>query len=270
MSARARRTQHRRRGAGAAAAALAALAVALLTLLALAAVPAGAARPNSQPVFFVESTDLHVSEEWRQQDPGHPRRCATWVLAEGRSNLGVAQHAPRKLTLAPTFGGGFVGTLGGSDSAASELRRTARYRHHLRPDVEGCSPCGPLSEYGQCTGGRPDVVDSAKCSPGRGQGLVTLWLTGGTLTVSGHPRLERELEGCREIDDAPTGVMGWAIETVRFPGALSVLRRLPIGGRHTFRSEKTRSVRGGCRRLGGVGFRSCVAATAVVVVHRVR
>ncbi len=64
--------------------------------------------------------------------------------------------------------------------------------------------------------------------------------------------------------------MQWRIETVRFAGALKTLLRLPIGGRHTFRSEKTYDRGGGCRRLAGAGFRSCVAATAVVVVHRVR
>ncbi len=111
--------------------AVVAVAAALLALLALAAVPAGAVRVKDDPVYFVESTDPHVSEEWRSQDGGYPRRCANWVLAEGRSNLGAAQHRPRKLTLAPTFGGGAIGTVGGS-------RRRA-----LRAAADGEIPSAP-------------------------------------------------------------------------------------------------------------------------------
>ncbi|HST42282.1 MAG TPA: hypothetical protein VLK58_22375 [Conexibacter sp.] len=247
-------------------------AAAAAAALAACALAAPAAHAADAGTYLVKSIDIHQSEEWRSQATGYPSRCKTWQLAEGRSNLGVAQQGTRTLRVERLpFGGGAVGTFDGSNWGVSELRRTLDWRSHVAPDVDECSPCGPSSEYGRCTNAAPpDEVARPRCAPPRGRGLIVLSLTGAGLTVGAVPNLDRELERCPEPPRAaPQGTMQWKLETVRFKEAPQTLARMRLYREHTFRRETTVDRGGGCRRLRGVGFRSCVAYTVVVVVRRI-
>jgi hypothetical protein len=250
----------------------AALAAGTLGALALSTAPALAVKAADRPVYLIKSIDVHKSEEWRVQSPGYSDTCKSWEIGDGSANLGMTQRGTRRLTLmAPGFGAGVLGNVEGSDWSPAQARRTIRYRSHTPPDTDACGPCGPSSEYGRCTGDAPpDVVVDLRCRPDDSRALLSVWLGPNGLSVGAAPNAERDLGTCEEPPEiAPEGDMQWRLETVTFGGAVRTLLGMRLYGEHTFRRHTEKSVAGGCRRLSGVGERSCVAYTTVVVVRRI-
>lgn len=254
--------------------AAAALAATTLCGLTLGASTAFAVKASDRPVYLIKSVDVHKSEEWRVQDKEFSDRCKSWEIGDGTSNLGMAQEGTRRLTLdALPFSKGIVGVVDGSSFAPAEVRRTVRSRYHSRPDIDACSPCGPRSEFGPCTDAAPpDLVVNLRCSPGRSRGLLNVWMSSRGLTVGASPiNAEKDLARCEEPPaTAPSGAMQWRLESVTFPEAPRVLLGMRLYSEHTFRRHIERAIGNGCRKLSGVGQRSCVAYTTVVVVRRIR
>lgn len=250
--------------------AAAGLAAATLCGLALGSSSALAVSAADRPEYLIKAVNLYQTEDWRSQERGYPGRCASWEFAEGRATLGIAQEGTRRLTLV-SLGrfGGLVGQIGGPSTAPAEARSSFRYRSHVMPLEPPCSPCGPNSEFGPCLDEQvDDVVDEQRCAPAPGLGIVVLGLTGRGLSVGAVPMLQRELGRCPKPTKTITASrMPWRFDTIWFKEAPRRLLQMQISEERTFRREVETGR--GCKRLAGVGERSCLSTTTVVTIRRV-
>lgn len=243
---------------------LAALA-ALALLLTLGAASAAAAPP---PKF---TADLYASltEEQNLEGGGYPDRCDTWT--QGRGTLTYDVESNQSFTIgiveSPVDDSLFV-LIPRQPAWSSDLRRFWKTRSHIGDNVEGCTPCGPLSEYGLCTGSLPDKLDSDQCggpSKKRG-GMLLLTATGRTLAVTGSPG--GDLSRCKAPrDNALPGIVALPRFELRLPGAAQKLLRLKPGKSTTIRRETRR---GACGRLRGPGLRTCSERLVILRVTRLR
>lgn len=243
---------------------LAALA-ALALLLTVGAASAAAAPP---PKFKL---DLYASlvEESNLEQTGYPDRCSTWT--QGRGALTYDIEADRSFDVgiveSPVNDSLFV-LVPRPPVWMSDLRRFWKTRSHVRDNTSDCTPCGPLSEYGLCTGALPDTLDSDQCggpSKKRG-GVLTLTAIGRALVVVGAPG--GDLSRCKAPRDrALPAILAVPRFELRLPGAARKLLRLKVGQRTTIRRETRR---GACGRLRGRGLRTCSERLVIVRATRLR
>ncbi|HEU4658256.1 MAG TPA: hypothetical protein VFR97_12060 [Capillimicrobium sp.] len=124
--------------------ALAAAAVAAAATLATAA-PASAA---ADPVIAVDVIAKHTVV-WDFVEEGYPDDCRNWVKGSGTQTIRVRSDRRERLRLDRAFGKVFLsaerpGTFEGG------VERVGRWKVNVPPNTQPCSPCGPLSEFGEC------------------------------------------------------------------------------------------------------------------------
>lgn len=238
---------------------------ALALLLTLGVASAAAAPP---PKF---KADLYASltEESNLEGTGYPDRCKTWTQGRGTLTYDIESDQSFNLGIveSPLDDSLFV-LVPRQPAWSSDLRRFWKTRSHIGDNTEACSPCGPLSEYGLCTGSLPDKLDSDQCggpSKKRG-GMLTLSAIGRTLLVNGGPG--GSLSRCKTpSDNALPAILAVPSFELRLPGAARRLLKLKPGQSTTIRRETRR---GACGRLRGKGLRTCSERLVILRVTRVR
>lgn len=238
---------------------------ALLLLLALGAASAGAAPPPK----FKATLYASLTEDQNLEEGGYPDRCKTWTQGRGTLTYDVESDQPFNIGIveSPVDDSLFV-LIPRQPAWMSDLRRFWKTRSHVADNTEACSPCGPLSEYGLCTGSLPDRLDSDQCggpSKRRG-GVLTLTAVGRTLLVTGGPG--GSLSRCKTPRDRVLpGILAVPSFELKLPGAARKLLRLKPGQTTKIRRETRR---GACGRLSGRGLRTCSERIVILAVTRLR
>lgn len=238
----------------------------LLPLLLLAAAPARAAVPKTPKAYAFTVKSIELRDAWTEQSRGYPKRCKGWTKGEGLIRQ-TAQQTSSNIEL-DWIGGEWL-TLGDEFKTRGTFERTLEFKGHLAPDQQPCSPCGPLSEYGECRPVIPDQVYRDRCGPRDGSFEMHLSNDGSKLTLFSGMGSMDHLAQCRRIpkdawwvDAGPTSP---DYGPVSAPGAASRLLRMGVGDRKTIRFSGRR---GRCSRLGRRGMHSCSSIAATVIFKR--
>lgn len=240
--------------------------VAVIALLALASAAQAAPPPKYKldvSVNYVERSSL--------EGPGFPDPCKTWTNA--RSMVAFSARSARPVLMGLVRNPVTDSTWGlfprGIEPAA-DTYRSWKYRVHVTPSTEECSPCGPSSEYGLCTGALPDQHDSDDCGAEgeRRRGLIALMVSDAGISVTASPAAD--FSDCR--DPRPgvisLGVGDPKVEELRLPQGTRQLQRMRPGQTRTLR----RTIRRGpkCDRLlRGPGLRRCLEKKVQIRATRV-
>lgn len=150
------------------------------------------------------------------------------------------------------------GQVGSNLQPLTEIYRYWKFRAHYMPETEECSPCGPLSEYGQCSGETFDDRGSDDCGSTEGEvrrGFLTLFVSDKGIFVSAYPRAA--FGSCPEPrqDGLPLGSADPKLERFVIPDGTRQLLRMKVGSSRVIR----RTIRRGqCGKLSGRGLRVCV------------
>ncbi|MDO8188731.1 hypothetical protein Q5424_17755 [Conexibacter sp. JD483] len=244
---------------------LAALA-ALALLLTFGAASAVAAPP---PKF---SVSLYVSsvEESNLEEGGYPDRCKSWT--QGRSTLVYDIEADAPFTLGLVVSGlddSVFALIPRGPVWMNDTRRFWKTRTHVGDNTSECSPCGPLSEYGLCTGALPDRVESDQCGGDRKTrgGALALTVSGSSMIVSGGPMAD--LSRCKAPRNGVVPMFSAQpkFTPMRIPGATKRLLRLKPGQQTRFQQKRRR---GACDRLRGPGLRTCSEQVVIMRAKRLR
>jgi hypothetical protein len=243
--------------------------IALALPLTLGAVSAATAAAAPPPKFEV---DLYVAsvDEANLEESGFPDRCKTWT--QGRSALTYEIEAadPFNLGLVQSpVDDTYFALIPRQPVWENDTRRYWKTRAHVADNTPDCSPCGPLSEYGLCTGALPDQVASDQCGgPGRRRGgALTLTVKGSAFVVAGGPNANLSRCKAPRNPSVPMFSAQPQFAPVRLAGAVTRLLRLKAGQRTTIRHN---SRRGACGRLRGPGLRTCAERLVILRATRLR
>lgn len=142
------------------------------TALGAAAAPAAQALTTTDMTFRVEITGIH-DVQWSYKSLGWPDRCKSWTDGSGTQTIGISTRRPmtfratrfdgrlpRAMKDVPRFT--LLGPFGRPRYRAT-VERQGDWREHVRPSTPECTPCGPLSEYGQCEGEQAPFVPLQRC-----------------------------------------------------------------------------------------------------------
>lgn len=125
-------------------------AIALLTIL--CAADAHAAKGEMK--LAVEITGIHVVD-WSMRGKDAPNPCKAWVKGGGTQTIGFSTRRPMRYTAFSTPRIGDVRPqfvlLGGTNAKyRATVERKGDWEENTIPQTSQCTPCGPLSEYGEC------------------------------------------------------------------------------------------------------------------------
>ncbi|MDO8209060.1 hypothetical protein [Conexibacter sp. CPCC 206217] len=244
-----------------------AAALAVLALLGLGAASATASAADT-PKYRL-TLRAYSSEKSHLEDGNYPEDCANWTVAN--STVAFETVAGRTFNLA-LIRHPLTDTIWGQVSSdlqpTTELIRYWRFRSHLAPSTEACSPCGPSSEYGQCTGDVFDDKGFDDCggfAPTR-RGFLMMFVSDRGITVSASP--EADFSDCPEPrqDGLPLGSTTPRLDRVLIPNGTRQLLRMKPG---TTRIIERKLRRGRCGTMRGRGLRVCVQTQVRIRVTRV-
>ena len=124
--------------------------VALATLLA----PSGAHAAKGEMKLAVEVTGIHVVD-WSNRGKDAPNPCKAWIKGAGSKTIGFSTRRPVRYTAFSTPRIGDVRPqfvlLGGTNARyRATVARKGDWVENTIPQTAQCTPCGPLSEYGEC------------------------------------------------------------------------------------------------------------------------
>jgi len=145
----------------------------LATLVLLgAAAPTAHALTTTDMTFAVEVTGIH-DVMWSYKSAGWPDTCKSWTDGAGTQTTGLSTRRPmtfratrldgklpRAMKDVPRFT--LLGPFGRPRYRAT-VERKGDWREYVRPATSECTPCGPLSEYGQCEGEQAPFVPLQRC-----------------------------------------------------------------------------------------------------------
>lgn len=231
------------------------------TLLATAAAAPAASKTEKTYAYTV--TQLEMRTAWSDQTKGWPRRCEGWIKGGGVIRQTATAHGGQ-LDIDWLSGA----WIGGSDDTKTRgtYERTIDYRGHLMPDVQPCTPCGPLSEYGECRPIVPDTIVANRCGPRDGTFETWMSVQGSQLIMYAGMGSRELAERCPPVDDvADAGPADADLSPVRLAGGGRRLVRLGVGQRVTLRF---RAQEGSCSRIGRRGSHVCKRFRATVIVRR--
>lgn len=203
--------------------------------------------------------------------PSRPRSPPRWPrsrLAQRPRRRIVSSRDPVNLALVRSpIDDSVFGLMPRGPVAMSDSWRRWRTRSHIGDNTADCVPCGPLSEYGLCTGALPDQVDEDDCGAhgATRRGTLVITVTDRGITVAGAPM--PDLSACRDPRGGLIPVMtaDARMPPLTIPDGTRKLLRMRVG-QHL--ELKRRVVRGDCRRLRGAGLRTCSERVAIVKVTR--
>jgi hypothetical protein len=221
------------------------------------------------PKYKVNLTAFQATTSSLEQGD-YPQDCAEWTkarstvafeVASGRTfNVGLIRHP---------LNDSIWGQVSSDLQPTRDVHRWWNYRSHLKPDVEGCSPCGPSSEYGQCTGDTFDDRGSDDCGstegPQRG-GALTMSVSDRGILVSAYPLAD--FGSCEEPrqEGLPLGPTDPKLERFLLPAGTRELQAMKVG---TTRVISRVLRRGKCGRQRGKGLSVCVQTNVRIKATRV-
>jgi hypothetical protein len=156
----------------------------LIALLATAGalVAPAVAQAASTPQYAVEVTGIHVVD-WELRTADYPAECKSWTQGRGTQTLGVrTTKAARYMLLTIPGAGPMLSMSRAGRYAGSAQRELQVWKEHGVPQTAACTPCGPLSEYGECdedaSGDLLAPLFDCKARKGPGGAVVSLTLAG--------------------------------------------------------------------------------------------
>jgi hypothetical protein len=264
---------------------------ALLVLLplALAALTATSAQAARTPAYTVDVTGIHVVD-WRYQGENYPDECKAWVKASGTATLGIRTTKPARYMLLAFPGmepqllmsklGRYVGVA---------QRTASDWDDHAIPQTSACTPCGPLSEYGECSEPGPPLAPLHDCRRRNGvaSAAVTLIEAGKGQERNGPAALVDALRVDTSVvarfpSCPPTQVTGGpgmhsenALEVSIVGPKVRRIRMLARGQKLMLHGSVERGFAGRretrkCSKpAGGVGYSECAVTDVTVEIKRV-
>lgn len=187
-----------------------------------------------------------------------------------RSSVSFQMHAGRPLNVGlirNPLNDTIWGQVGSNLQPETEIYRYWKFRAHYMPETDECSPCGPSSEYGPCSGETFDDRGDDDCGSTDGEvrrGILTLYISDKGISVSAYPRAD--FERCPEPrqDGLPLGSSNPTLERFTIPSGTRQLLRMKVGSTRIIR----RTIRRGQCDLRGRGRRVCVETTVFIQAKR--
>ncbi|MDW5597143.1 hypothetical protein VSS74_22545 [Conexibacter stalactiti] len=204
------------------------------------------------------------------EEGDYPEDCANWTTA--RSTVAFEMESGR------TFNVGLIrnpvndsiwGQVSSDLQPTAHIYRHWRFRAHYKPDVEGCSPCGPSSEYGPCTGEVFDDRGSDDCGSTEGpvrRGFLSMMVSDRGITVIASPMAD--FSRCEEprTEGLPLGPTAPKLDRFLLPSGTRELQAMKVGATRTIRRVVRR---GACGRTRGKGLRVCTEINVQIRAKRV-
>jgi hypothetical protein len=265
---------------------IAAVVPALLILL--APVPAGA-HAATAGTYAVEVTGIHVVD-WQYRGEGYPDQCKAWSKGAGTQTLGIrTTKAARYMTLAlPGVAPRLLSTRLGR--YAGVARRTGSdWEDHAIPQTAACSPCGPLSEYGECAEEPPPIAPLHDCARRNGiaAAAVELLEAGKSYEPDGPaalvdalhvqtnvvaafpscPPTQADGPGLHAADPLEVSIVGAKVRRIR---KLRRGRTLTLHGSEERGFAQGRESRKCSKPAGGFGYSECAVTDVTVEIRRLR
>ncbi|HST42283.1 MAG TPA: hypothetical protein VLK58_22380 [Conexibacter sp.] len=199
----------------------------------------------------------------------YPEDCANWTQArstvafelESRTfNIGLIRHP---------LNDSIWGQVSSDLQTTTNIHRWWSFRTHYKPDVQGCTPCGPSSEYGPCTGDVFDDRGSDDCGSTDGpvrRGMLAVSVNDRGILVSAYPMAD--FSRCEEPrqEGLPLGPGDPKVERFLLPSGTRELQAMKVG---TTRLIKRQVRRGACGTRKGKGTRVCVTTNVRIRATRV-
>lgn len=240
---------------------LIARAVALVVVL-LGLAPAAASAASQPRNFVYRVVSIEHRYQWTDQSRSYPENCASWLKGGGTITASTEPYSGL-LQLDEYYPGKYYGSS--SKKGQAEVTRRIEYRGHLMPD-EGCTPCGPSSEYGQCRPTKPDSQVKQTCGPRKASTGTVLRAQDRALVFGTFAGFAAALRRCPEPDDnADTGPEQPEFGRLQAATGVRQLMGLRVGERRTIVFETRR---GRCSKVGQRGMHVCAIATAKVNFRR--
>ncbi|ADB49859.1 hypothetical protein [Conexibacter woesei] len=257
--------------------------------IALAALTAPSAHAASTPTYTVDVTGIHVVD-WRYQTDNYPDECKAWVKGSGTATLGIRTTKPARYMLLAFPGMAPQLLMSKLGRYAGVAQRTASdWEDHAIPQTSACTPCGPLSEYGECSEPGPPLAPLHDCRRRNGiaSAAVSLIEAGKSRERNGPAALVDALRvdtsvvarfpSCppTQLTEGP-GMRSENAREVSIVGPkVRRIRRLARGQKITLHGSVERSFAGGretqrCSKpAGGAGYSECAVTDVTVEIKRV-
>lgn len=244
-------------------------ALALIAAVAAVSLAGGATASAATPKYKVTMTAYQATVTSHEVGD-YPEDCANWTkarstvafeLESGRTfNIGLIRHP---------LNDSIWGQVSSDLQATTKIHRWWSFRTHYKPDVEGCTPCGPSSEYGQCTGDVFDDKGSDDCGSTDGpvrRGMLAVSVNDRGILVSAYPMAD--FSRCEEPrqEGLPLGPGDPKVERFLLPSGTRELQAMKVG---TTRLIQRRVRRGACGKQKGKGTRVCVETNVRIRATRV-
>lgn len=240
---------------------------AAIVLLALASAAQAAPPPKYKLDVIV-----NYGERFNLEQGAYPDPCKTWTRARSLLAFSVRSARPVVMGLVRSpLDDSTWGVFPRDVEPAADLMRWWQIRTHVTPNTPECTPCGPGSSYGLCTGALPDQVEEDDCDGegDRRRGGILLQVSDAGIAVSAAPG--DDLRDCREPSRRGVIPLGNADPKVRrllIPDGTRQLRRMKVGQTRTLKRELRR---GSCAKvIRGSGLRSCKEQEVVIRATRLR
>lgn len=235
--------------------------------LLIAVLLAGAATPASaSAATYTASAGAVAKETWTFRGAANPNPCATWTQADGTVRVRV--YSRGDFAFQAVRGVGAIGGLTDPQDPEMNVSRKIDWRMHTTGRTSGCTPCGPLSEFGACEPATPDVVGNKDCRPNPGEGSVLVTFTRSTLVTAPVAPSATILRDCTVgiPHGVPLGSPEPKLLPMRFRGAAARIRRLGVGETERFRRVVEKGT--GCKRRAKTEMSSCTRHEASVTIRR--
>lgn len=243
------------------------LALLLTALALLLTAPVGATAGGAR---YAATAAVVVQEDFTYEPSGYPDGCKSWTYATGSSR---GRNVSKGRFLFVDGGGVTAGGLSTTAEHSMSVTRDIDYRIHTAPDTSQCNPCGPSSEYGQCSNAAPpDERGSADCAPAadreNGRILISFGAKGVLLVEPVMP-LQTIMDACRKPPkQVPYGTQIRPLKRT-FSGAAAAIRRLRPGQEKKF-AKKERIGRGCGKAKPKADASLCTTHEMVVRIRRLK
>jgi uncharacterized protein (DUF2141 family) len=265
----------------------------LIALLATAGalVAPAAAQAAATPEYAVEVTGIHVVD-WELRTADYPQECKGWTHGQGTQTLGVRTTKAARYMLLTIPGSGPMFSMSKAGKYAGHAQRELqKWQDHGVPQTRACTPCGPLSEYGECdedaSGDLLAPLFDCKARTAPGTAVVSLALAGqptgegSAVALADSVRVATSVGAtfthCPPTQNGGPGLKAEQPTEVSIVGAqVKRLLRLRPGQKLTLKGSEERGTAAGqesqsCSKPAGtVGYSECAVTEITVEIRRLK
>ncbi len=260
---------------------------AALGLATVLAVPSAQAAPS--PTYQVDVTGIHVVD-WQYQGANYPAECKAWSKGSGTQTLGIRTTKPAQYMLLAVPGTAPQLLMSKLGAYAGSAQRSADWKDHTIPQTAACTPCGPLSEYGECDEGDPDLLaplHDCRTKKSTASAAIALVLKGQSTRPDGPAALANSLRvdtsvvaqfpSCPPTQSGGPGLHSAdALEVPIVGPKVARVLKLRRGQKLTLKGAEERGFANGkesssCSKpAGGEGYSECAVTDVTVEIRRIR